>query len=85
MKRPVISGFGQIRPRITSQAVENPLLTSPIQVFFNNLVRIRFNSTLLLQKDPLMFGLSCEHKLTFCPGILFAPPSATREGTFYPT
>jgi hypothetical protein len=42
-------------------------------------------NALLLQKDTLIFGLSCEHKLTCSHVILFAHPSATSEGTLSPT
>ena len=38
-----------------------------------------------LDKDPLIFGLACEHKLTFSHVILVAHQSATSEGTLYPT
>ena len=42
-------------------------------------------NALLLQKDMLIFGLSCEHTLTSSRVILFAHPSAISEGTLYPT
>ncbi len=43
--------------------------------------RIRFKSALLLQEDPLIFIVSCEHKLTSSHVTLVAHPSATSEGT----
>jgi hypothetical protein len=45
----------------------------------------RVQNALLLQKDALIFGLSCEHLLTSSHGILVAHPSATSENTLYPT
>jgi hypothetical protein len=41
-------------------------------------------NALLLQKDTLIFVLSCEHKFTSSHVILVAQPSATSEDTHSP-
>ena len=46
---------------------------------------IWFTNVLLLQKDTLLFRLSCERMFTSSNCILVADPSATSEGTLYST